>query len=390
MKIGGTTGDAPTPPLRHKVGEGDAIMRRLLVVKLSDIGDVLTATPALRALRETFRDARIDVLVPPRSAAALRNCALVDELLVFDKFGYDRVRDALRPLALRDVVAFARGLRARRYDALVLPHHLTTRWGALKWAALALAAGAPMRAGLDNGRGWFLTQRVRDDGFGARHEVEYCMAVVNAIGARTADWRLEIGVADADRMYAEQLLQSQDADAVSRGTNGRRSPIVLHPGSGGHSPARRWPLERWCELGRALGRRPDAQVVIVGTASDGGHELARQLPAALDLTDRTTLGQLAALLQRARLFVGADSGVMHIAAASDVPLVALFGTTNAKAWGPWRPGGERCTVVQSETPGCPCSYVGFRIRSDACEARGCMQGISVERVLDAARRLLDG
>src|SRR5262245_40179853 len=138
---------------------------RILVVKLSDIGDVLTATPALRLLRESFPQARIDVLVPPRSAVVLRGLSSVDEVIVFDKFGYDAVGAALSPRALLGALDFGRALRARRYDMLVMPHHLSTRWGTLKWAALALATGAPVRVGLDNGRGWFLTHRVPDAGF---------------------------------------------------------------------------------------------------------------------------------------------------------------------------------------------------------------------------------
>ncbi len=390
-------------------------LKRILVIKLSDIGDVLTATPALRALRETFPAARIDILMPPRSAVVLQNSLLVDEAIVFDKFEYDRARDALAPSALRDALSFMRQLRARRYDTLVLLHHLSTRWGALKWAALTLAVGAETRAGLDNGRGWFLTHRVHDDGFGARHEVEHCMAVVKAVGAETGDWRLEIRISETDRNVATQLLQSKitpERDSrcgtvpfaeSANGEDQQSTIVVLHPGSGGHSLARRWSLDRWRALGCALHEKCNAQLVIVGTSSDGGDELARQLPSALNLTGKTTLMQLAAVLQQCDLFIGADSGVMHIAAAVGTPLVALFGTTNAKAWGPWPPSevergkwkvesdsGQhgRCVIVQSEVPGCPCSYVRFQIRSDECEARECMNGISVERVVAAAESLL--
>ncbi len=347
-------------------------------MKLSDVGDVLTATPALRALRQTFHDARIDMLVPPRSVAVLRGSPLIDELIVFNKVEYDRVTHALSFGALRSAQKFLGELRARRYDTLVLLHHLSTRWGALKWAVLALAIGAKVRVGLDNGRGWFLTHRVRDDGFGARHEVEYCMTVVNALGAETGDWRLDILISDEHRVAATKLLSSLITH--------RSSLIALHPGSGGHSLARRWPLERWVEVGRALIEKYDAHVIIVGTASDGGDELATQLPYALNLTSKTTLPQLAAVLQHCNLFIGADSGVMHLAAAADVPIVALFGTTNAKAWGPWCPDG-RCVVAQSETPGCPCAYIGFEIRSDECEAKECMKGIAVEKVLAAVERV---
>jgi ADP-heptose:LPS heptosyltransferase len=191
------------------------------------------------------------------------------------------------------------------------------------------------------------------------------------------DWRLEIRISGEDKAFA-----SHELSAISE-----QPYVVLHPGSGGHSLARRWLLERWAQVGRALSERHSAPVVIVGTASDGGDELAAQLPSALNLTGKTSLPQLAALLQQCGLFIGADSGVMHIAAAAGAPVVALFGTTNVKAWGPWSPDG-RCVVVQSETPGCPCAYVGFKIRSDTCEARECMKGIAVEKVLAAAESLL--
>ena len=123
---------------------------RILVVKLADVGDVLTATPAMRSLRRTFPNARITALVAPHCAGLIAATGLVDETLSFDKWaGAPRVGLAL-------------GLRRRRFDAMLLLHHLTNSAGVLKYAGLATAAGAPIRAGLDNGRGWFLTHRAPD------------------------------------------------------------------------------------------------------------------------------------------------------------------------------------------------------------------------------------
>lgn len=115
--------------------------RHILVVKLSDIGDVLTATPALRALRESFPATRLDALVPPNSAPVLAESPLVNDVIVFDKFQYDRPLDAIKPSSLATLVRFARELCRQCYDCLVILHHLTTRWGALKYAALALTRG---------------------------------------------------------------------------------------------------------------------------------------------------------------------------------------------------------------------------------------------------------
>src|SRR5690242_6305784 len=109
--------------------------RRILVAKLATLGDLLVATPALRALRLTLS-----------SAVALDDNDAVDRVIPFDKFSFDRVGEA--PRALPGALGLARALRRQRFDALVLLHHLTTRWGTAKYAALALRSGAPLRLGL--------------------------------------------------------------------------------------------------------------------------------------------------------------------------------------------------------------------------------------------------
>jgi heptosyltransferase-2 len=387
------------------VGAGGQIMtqpQRILVIKLSDIGDVLTATPALRALRQTFKDARIDVLLTPHTTAVLENSPYVNEVLTFNKAEYDSVSRAMSLGPLFRASKFLRDLGARRYDTVVLLHHLSTGWGAFKWAKLAQATGAPTRVGLDNGRGSFLTQRVKDEGFGAKHEVEYCLEVVKAIGATTDDTRLEFPIKSRDhttmheRLHQELMNVSQQFRFVN-GLPSAISPlpaavVAIHPG-GGHSLARRWPLERWVELARKLLSR-NVRVVIVGTHTDDGNELDRQLHATLNFTDKTTLSQLGALLKQCDLFIGADSGVMHIAAAVRVPMIALFGATSPKAWGPWygvsaeETGHVRCAILQSEMPGCPCAYVGFDLPSKKCDETECMKGITVAQVLGAIERVL--
>jgi heptosyltransferase-2 len=155
----------------------------ILAVKLADLGDVLTATPALRALRRSHPTDQITALVSPHSAVALEGNDLVDELITFPKALFDQPWNALRPRALHQASVLLSQLRSRRFDAVLLFHHLTTRVGAAKYALLCAASGASTRAGLDNGRGSFLTYRVIDNGFGAHHEVDYAFAVAKLLGA---------------------------------------------------------------------------------------------------------------------------------------------------------------------------------------------------------------
>ncbi len=378
---------------------------RILVVKLSDIGDVLTATPALRAVRESFPAARLEALVPPNSASVLAQSPLVDDVIIFDKFQYDRPLDAVRPSSLAALFRFARHLRRRRYDCLVILHHLTTRWGALKYAALALASGAKVRAGLDNGRGWFLTHRARDGGFGARHEVEYWLDVVGTIGARTEDTSLDIATGAKDKAFVNEQIPAPSLPPLVGGGWGGRPLVAIHPGSGGYSLARRWSAEGFARVADALVERRGARIVLVGTPADGVSQVASLMRSeSVNLEGKTTLGQLAAVLKRCDLFIGADSGVMHLAAAVGAPLVAIFGPSNHRAWGPWEGckkqeagsrgqerGGKRSIIVRVDLPCSPCSYVGFSVgRREGCEAMTCMKAITPQMVLKAAVELLGG
>lgn len=332
---------------------------RILVIKLADIGDVLTATPALRSLRRTFPNASITALTSLHCAGLLERTGFVDEVLAFDKWS-----PAL-PAAL------GLHLRRRRFDAMLLLHHLTTPRGVAKYAALSTAVGAPVRAGLDNGRGWFLTHRAPDHGFGIRHEVEYCNDVTGMLGAQPDHGQLEFPMSEQDRAYAKEALPPV------------RPLVAVHPGSGSYSTARRWPIERYQEVVQRLGAAGISPIAVGGP---GEESLGRALGAGIDLTGRTTMSQLGAVLGGCAAFVGNDSGVMHIAAAVGTPVVALFGPSNHRAWGPWDPSG-RSVILSSNLPCLPCFYRGHELGTpEGCPNRTCLQLITVEQVVDAVER----
>ena len=133
----------------------------------------------MRALRLSHPSAHIAALVTPKSASLLQGTDLVDEVIPFDKVLFDRPLGAGASLPL--ALGLARKLRGRRWDGVALFHHLTTSFGVAKYAALCLATKTKKIAGLDNGRGWFLTDRVTDEGFGARHEADYWLAVAGLL-----------------------------------------------------------------------------------------------------------------------------------------------------------------------------------------------------------------
>src|SRR5947209_3085420 len=232
----------------------------ILVIKMAGIGDLLLATPALRALRETYPQAQLDLLVTPASAGLLNGWEVLNRIIVLDKYLFDYPQQMLKnPRNLLRLTPLWHDLHDAHYDAVLLLHHLTLPFGRLKHQLLLRATGAKWRVGLDNGHGWFLNVRVKDDGFGAMHEAEYNLAVAAALGATTSHRRLFVPLSDEDHRKAWQLLYTDVSPA-----NIQRPIIAMHPGSGGYSIARRWAPERFAQLEDTLFDDVGGQLLLLG------------------------------------------------------------------------------------------------------------------------------
>ncbi|MBL8155289.1 MAG: WecB/TagA/CpsF family glycosyltransferase [Anaerolineae bacterium] len=343
---------------------------RILLVQLADIGDLILTTPALAALREARPDAHLTLLTSAHAAPILEGTGLVDSVVTLERQQMNSSAAFFRPANLRRL----RGLRREPFEAVVFFHHFTLKLGTLKFALIAWASGARRIIGLDQGNGWFLTECVRDDGFGARHQARYWLDLVARLGADS-------------RLRSARVALSEGLPAGLLPAKGRR--VVIHPGSGGYSLARRWDAARFAAVADRLNQEEGAEIVLVGGRDDGGAAVREAMQGeALDLTGKTSLRELAAVIRSADVFIGADSGVMHLAAAVGMPVVAIFGPSNADAWGPWTPEG-RSRVVRSGVECSPCSYVGHGIGlREGCAARTCMRLVTADQVLAAARALL--
>lgn len=352
--------------------------RRIVILLFGDLGDTLLTVPAIRALRTRFPDSRLTLLAKELPGQIVDALDLVDEVVVVDKHLFDRPASILSPTAwLRLLRVFLR-LRAARADTVVLFHHLVTRWGTVKFGLLALASGATERVGIDNGRGWFLTRSVTDQGFGARHEAEYYLDVARLLGAEGA-LQLEAPVTPDDRLAAERIL--------ARAGLVERRIMAVHPGSGWYGPGRRWPAPAFARAVELVLREEDLTCVLIGTdqeAHETGEVAAYLGSRAVDLTGRTTVGQLGAVLKRCEVVLANDGGVAHLAAAVGTPAVTIFGPSNDRAWRPLLG-----TVVASDLPCRPCFYVDFRRGLPAgCATRECMSLVTPRMVADAALSLL--
>lgn len=340
---------------------------RILIIKPSSLGDIVHALPVLAALRAAHPQAHIAWLVGSSFAPLLDGHPLLDEIIPFDRRYYGRMLQ--RPRALADFARFLRGLRRRRFD-LVLDLQ-----GLLRSGFLALATGARRRIGFAHARelAWlFYTGHVRVEPR-HRHAVDRNLRIAQALGLPTAAPAFPLGLRPEECAAARTLLEA---------AAGRRLPDFVAVLPGARWPTKQWRADRLAALLDRLHADGHPPAVLLGGPDDV--PLAGQIAAAaqsrpLNLVGRTTLRELAALLALAGLVLCVDSGPMHIAAALDRPLVALFGPTNPARTGPY---SRRARVVALPLPCAPC----HRRRCPLGHHR-CMQDLDLETVLRNVREV---
>jgi len=338
---------------------------RVLCVQLADIGDLILTVPALRDLRAGLPDAEITLLTTPHAAPVLDADALRLDLLTFDKHTFDSPRALLNPANASSLAGLAASLRRGHFDTVIFFHHFSTWFGVLKFIAVAAVSGARTRVGLRGDRTPFLNAGVPEEGFGAHHQSDY--------------WRRLAALVAREPSPAPGPLPIPTDPTVADTLPADVPLIAMHAGSGGYATARRWDPAKFAAVARQL-LDAGAHVVFVGGPSDDTPAVLTALGASdrvTDLTGKTDLPQLAGVLSRVDQFIGADSGVMQLAAAVGTPTVAVFGPSNHRAWGP--PDGA---IVRSAPRCSPCSYVrtGVGLR-DGCPARTCMRMVTPAMVL---------
>jgi lipopolysaccharide heptosyltransferase II len=352
----------------------------ILLVRLRLVGDVVFTTPLLRALRRAHPSARLTYLVETAAAPVVSgNPHLSDVITVPRSRGWRRVRDDLRLAAL---------LRRRRFDVAIDLH------GGPRSAWLTLATRAPVRVGYDvPGRAWMYTRVVpRAREFRPRHSVENQWDLLAAVGP------IYGAAADPDRDRVEMAVEeparaSVDRRLVALGVTAAHRLIVVHVSAG--NPFRRWPESAFADLAADLvARHDDRWVLLTGGPSDHAAATrvmamarARTGVAADRIVDAEgfTLPDLRALMDRAALFVGGDSGPLHIASTSDVPIVGLYGPTLVERSAPWRPRDLPTASVFVD--GLPCRPCDQRVCAPG-DYR-CLTGVPAETVHEAAERILE-
>lgn len=337
--------------------------KRILIVNVNWVGDVLFSTPAIRAIRKAYPHAYIACMVVPRCKEVLELNPHLSELIIYDEKGIHK--------SLAGKLKLVSLLRTKHFDTVFLFHRSLTR------TVMVALSGIKDRIGLYTPkRGFLLTKKVKKDK-SQTHKVEQFLNIIKAGGITASNKNMELFFDKDDEMHIDRFLKSE-------GVTKNDLLIVLNPG--GNWDPKRWPVERFAELGDRFADIYEARIAITGAEKDielGKRIACRMKHKPILACGKTTLRQLAVLLKRASLVISNDSGPMHVAVAQGTKTIALFGPTDPKATGPY--GEGRYVVIHKKLPKASCKVPCYNLK---CKDNLCMKAITVEDVVKKAAILL--
>ena len=338
-------------------------IRKVLIRSANWVGDAVMSLPTIDALRLNLPEAEVAILAKPWVAEIFQRNPAVNRVILYQSPGVHQGAAGKWRLAKQ--------LKKERFDLAVLIQN------AFEAALISLMAGIPRRAGYNtDGRTLLLNHPVPvDQKVKSGHQVDYYLGLVRALGFQAANRIPSLKISEGRQMEAGQTL-------YSLGIGETEKIVGISPGATFGS-AKQWFPERYGELTARIYQNFTKRILIFG--SRGDQKVAAQVREKarvplIDLTGTTTLAQAMALIARCRLFVTNDSGLMHVAAALGVPVIAIFGSTDPEKTGPL---GNNCRVLRKPVPCAPC------LKTECPEDRRCMGLIPVDEVYEEVKTIWD-
>jgi lipopolysaccharide heptosyltransferase II len=333
---------------------------KILVIKMSSLGDVVISTAALRAIRQRFKEAsKISLLVGSAAKDVVIRCPYIDDLIVYDL-------NNRNPAAMWKM---ARELRRHNFDMVI---DLQNNRLSHKLSRLSLAAH---RYGYNNGKlGFLLNHQIKDDKLPI-DPVSHQFRILKMLDIDLTDSRLEVWPSQQDEVFIDESLSANWA--------GKQIPLVgINISASARWQSKAWPQEKIIKLCEALALK-DMRVVLTGTTDDSpaAKSIVNLIKSAKPIIacGKTSLNQLACLIRRCKVFISPDSAPLHLACAVDTPFIALFGPTDARRH---LAAGAKGIVLNKNMLCSPCY-------KPKCRRKDCMEKISVENVLEAIAKLLE-
>ena len=339
--------------------------KRILVIRLDRLGDVILSTPVLQALRQQFPHAFIAMMVRPACREVVEGNPFLNDVILYDKEGAHQ--------GIWATIQFARRLRRSEFDtALVL--HPTNRSHWIPWLA-----AIPIRIGYDRKSSWLLTHRVpHRKQEGSQHEAVYTLELLRLFGITPSQPQPLVPIRPSAAQHVVALL----AESVVQPTD---QLVAIHPSAS--CVSKRWMPDRFAQVADRLISEHGVRICLVAGESDASYanQVAEAMrERAVNFAGRLTISELAALLHRCRLLISNDSGPVHVAAAVGTPVVDIFGR-NQRGLSPqrWGPLGEGHVVLHKEV-GC------VTCLAHNCDIEFlCLTSLTVEEVYRAAAAILE-
>ncbi len=338
---------------------------KVLIVRTDRIGDVVLSTPAITAARKAFPQAYIAMMVSPETQEIVKGNPHLNEIILYDK--------KARHKSFLGTLDFAMRLRKKKFDIAFILH------GTVRVNLVCFLAGIARRVGYARGKmDFLLTDKLEyKKRLGEKHEIEYSLDVLRRAGIKAEASPLAMTVRKKDEESVDKLLRESGL--------GAKKFAVLHPGASDIS--KMWPKEKFAGLADILIDKFGVGVVFVCSPeqADIGEEAIRSMKnKPVSLCGQTSLGELAALLKRASLFISNDSGPVHIACAVGAPVISIF-SRNKKGLNPgrWAPLGKKTRVAHKDVGCAEC------LAHNCKKSFLCISSVSVEEIVEKAKELLN-
>ncbi|MFH2137234.1 MAG: glycosyltransferase family 9 protein [Candidatus Omnitrophota bacterium] len=355
-------------------------MKNILIINPFGIGDVLFTSPVICAIKLKFPDSYIAYLCSCQVSPLLKDNPAVNELMFFSRGEFKKVKSKSLLKAGIFLLRAVSQLRSRKFD-LVVDLSLVTQY-----SFIMKLIGIPERWGFDyKNRGMFLTHKIRIDSFSGKHVIEYYRDLLNKMGIKDFYPRTELHLDKDAEIWADDFLKrngvSHDDLLIGVSAFGGDS-------WGEHAANKHWPIEKFAAVIKVLIEKHKAKVVFFGLEKDKAEldEICKSInyPEAINAAGKTDLGQLAALISCLDVFIGNDSGTLHMASALDIKTISIFGPVDEQVYGPV--GDAKLNLILKKDMKCRPCYKNFK--KPLCRTMDCLEQITEQDLLKAVESIL--
>lgn len=354
--------------------------KRVLIINPFGVGDVLFTTPVIRNIRNSFKDIYIGYICNARTAELLKANPYVNTVFVFERDYYRNLGKKSKLKSLKAYFAFWNTIKNDKFDT-VIDLSLARDYSFFCWLI-----GIKQRIGFNyKNRGTFLNKKINIKGYDYKHVVEYYLDLLKYLKIECKDNYLDLFIRDEDRRWSQELSSAY-------GINKNDILVAIIPGAGASwgkdASLKQWSVDGFARVADRLSSEQEVKILILGDSKDRSScvKVADKMNSpAIQCCGETSLMQFAGLLAKCKLVITNDGGPLHLAVASGVKTVSIFGPVDDKVYGPY-PRTDSHRVIKKDLDCQPCYH---RFKLPPCKRnRECLTNINTEQVFKTVKELL--